>query len=80
MQDSLTPQDALTLRLDRAARQSLAANLHDSTHLPELATLCLPVTTLWCRVLRHDPTAPDWPRVGAKFGHGVHVRGWDQMG
>ncbi|MBO1324532.1 transketolase [Acetobacter sp. TBRC 12305] len=57
----MNPQDALTLRLDRAARQSLAASQQGSAYLPELATLCLPVTMLWCRVLRHDPTAPDWP-------------------
>ncbi|MFT9016138.1 MAG: transketolase C-terminal domain-containing protein [Acetobacter sp.] len=60
-QDSLNPQDALTLRLDRAARENLAQNPQGNAHLPELATLCLPVTALWCRVLRHDPTAPDWP-------------------
>lgn len=56
------PQDSLILRLDSAARLFLA-QYHTDEHalLPELQTLCLPVVTLWSRLLRYDPATPDWP-------------------
>ena len=56
------PQDSLILRLDSAARLFLAQH-HTGEHalLPELQTLCLPVVTLWSRLLRYDPATPDWP-------------------
>ncbi|GBR25106.1 transketolase [Acetobacter orleanensis NRIC 0473] len=47
--------------MSRAARLLL-----NDEHLPPhartlLNRMCLPVTALWCRVLRFDPSAPNWP-------------------
>lgn len=54
-------QDALVLRMDKAARTLLASSTTEVDTLAELQTMCLPITALWCRVLRFDPAVPDWP-------------------
>lgn len=57
---ALPAQDTVVLRLCAAARV-LLGKTRNSAHLALLQTLCLPVTALWCRMLRFDPTHPDWP-------------------
>lgn len=58
---SSTPQDTLVLRMDKAARALLAAGTTEADTQTELQTLCLPITALWCRILRFDPAVPNWP-------------------
>ncbi|GAN64321.1 transketolase [Acetobacter indonesiensis NRIC 0313] len=57
----LSAQQISVARMGHAARLLLRAE----TLLPDTRTvldlMCLPVTALWCRVLRFDPAAPDWP-------------------
>jgi transketolase len=64
-QAALSAQDALVLRLATAASALLngfaAEEAAQSDSTTELHQLCLVVTALWCRVLRYDPAAPDWP-------------------
>ncbi|MFT8517116.1 MAG: transketolase, partial [Acetobacter persici] len=57
----LSAQQSAVARMSRAARLLLNAE-----HLPPhartlLNRMCLPVTALWGRLLRFDPSAPDWP-------------------
>lgn len=57
----LSAQQSAVARMSRAARLLL----NDEPLPPHarilLDRMCLPVTALWCRVLRFDPSAPDWP-------------------
>ncbi|MFT8588894.1 transketolase-like TK C-terminal-containing protein [Acetobacter orientalis] len=58
---ALSAQQIGVARMSHTARLLLQAeNLPDPT-FDLLSLMCLPVTALWCRVLRFDPTAPDWP-------------------
>lgn len=58
---TLSAQQSAVARMSRAARLLL----NDEPLPPHARTLlnrmCLPVTALWCRVLRFDPSAPNWP-------------------
>ncbi|MFT8815583.1 transketolase-like TK C-terminal-containing protein [Acetobacter fabarum] len=54
-------QDALVLRMDKAARALLASATTEEDTRTELQTMCLPMTALWCRILRFDPAMPTWP-------------------
>ncbi|CEF54000.1 transketolase-like TK C-terminal-containing protein [Acetobacter ghanensis] len=58
---STSTQDALVLRMDTAARKLLTAGTTEVDTQAELQTMCLPITALWCRILRFDPAVPDWP-------------------
>ncbi|PAL21942.1 transketolase-like TK C-terminal-containing protein [Acetobacter syzygii] len=53
--------DALVLRMDKAARTLLTSATAGEDIQAELQTMCLPITALWCRILRFDPAVPDWP-------------------
>ncbi len=58
---STTAQDALVLRMDKAARALLTSGTVEADTQAELQTMCLPITALWCRILRFDPAMPNWP-------------------
>lgn len=49
------------LRMDKAARALLASATTEEDTRTELQTMCLPMTALWCRILRFDPAMPTWP-------------------
>lgn len=57
----LSAQQIGVARMSHAARLLLHADNLPSHTAKLLSLMCLPVTALWCRVLRFDPAAPDWP-------------------
>ncbi|WP_086553555.1 transketolase-like TK C-terminal-containing protein [Acetobacter sp. DmW_043] len=55
-------QATAVLRMAGTVRQLLSEAGHITPASRALVELmCLPVTALWCRVLRFDPQAPTWP-------------------
>nr|WP_298795173.1 transketolase C-terminal domain-containing protein [uncultured Acetobacter sp.] len=57
----LSAQQSAVARMSRAARLLLNAEPLPPHSRTLLNRMCLPVTALWCRVLRFDPSAPNWP-------------------
>ncbi|GAL96649.1 transketolase [Acetobacter tropicalis] len=57
----LSAQQISVVRMSHAARQLLRTETLPAHIRAVLELMCLPVTALWCRVLRFDPAAPDWP-------------------
>lgn len=57
---ALSAQQIGVVRMSHTARLLLAKNA-PAHSFDLLSLMCLPVTALWCRVLRFDPAAPDWP-------------------
>ncbi|MFB9872172.1 transketolase C-terminal domain-containing protein [Acetobacter farinalis] len=57
----LSAQQSAVARMSRAARLLLNAESLPPHARTLLNRMCLPVTALWCRVLRFDPSTPNWP-------------------